>query len=1003
MKKLFVLAVCLVVAAAFVFCGTLVGYTAVKADAMQTDQLRNSSTGASAQRTDDIIKAFGYGFMGDEGLKLLHDKGFRARAARAFNEGRAVLMSPNMSQAQAEAAADEFLKKSGELTVTKEAVVERILKARDLLGSVFTDEFIASVLKEVSTIDASMVKNEKSKAFLAMMQDIAAKNDLVAGRKAIVDDTRYIMFMFGAEGMDPSLYSVGDLLSEDYRALIAHVGTYAYDGSVNIKGGARTIYNTLMRMNELNTGTLQTLIRHELLDMAAGKHVSLLANEQAQLVKANMQIDAKYKDQMKNAITEEKSSNDVIIDTPKVRVIKNRFPNEFGSLQVIYIRGSSKVHPGVPKGSGKKVTLTVAKADVGSPGGHGTTDGPMLEAVAEEWAAAAERGEIIDFRVTRCGDDIMVFFTHDKGKDNPIIHQHIWDGFIRGATVAKDMGYYAAGQDLLAESFSGNVKGAGPGVCEMELTERQAETLVLFQADKCSPMVFNQMLYRMLVSPEHTTWVTLGKEDPYNLMVQLIDFEFNHKQGALGTFHVQSQVSNIFHYISQPSRACFYSAFNRKTNEPIMALTASRLHDVGGEYVGKDDPAMVVRSQKDAPAVGEITMQALVFDMETGGWMRGSSVGPVLPVALSEAKIGGNDGPPLMTSIVINLNHGRITGDFDAFAANPMIREVQRRRSARALERFQNGFNNPGGTKDIATELAYQGGNTFQEALGAPNWQAFEETERKKGVEAKAAAQLIADQRTVDEKRAAIETNIYEKNRAANALRYLELTWGKALLPVAAAFPVEISGTLSDKVLEVNKMKNGKIYPVMVSFDALVKNSPDGIMALKNIVEQLGVGNIKLVLHIEKDNVSETDIDIALAKVNEITGGYTTLSRNSFAAIVVGTDPVAVSADVLKKLGAPVYLVIGPSAYVKQFQAARVVMEDAAKGQITSMAKALNLGMELIPAEGKLTNEQLNKLDALFTLDTATGDFHVKAADVVTSVVSAAEEYARQVEAEIRI
>jgi len=78
-------------------------------------------------------------------------------------------------------------------------------------------------------------------------------------------------------------------------------------------------------------------------------------------------------------------------------------------------------------------------------------------------------------------------------------------------------------------------------------------------------------------------------------------------------------------------------------------------------------------------------------------------------------------------------------------------------------------------------------------------------------------------------------------------------------------------------------------------------------------------------------------------------------------------------------------------------------MEDAAKGQITSMAKALNLGMELIPAEGKLTNEQLNKLDALFTLDTATGDFHVKAADVVTSVVSAAEEYARQVEAEIRI
>jgi hypothetical protein len=436
-----------------------------------------------------------------------------------------------------------------------------------------------------------------------------------------------------------------------------------------------------------------------------------------------------------------------------------------------------------------------------------------------------------------------------------------------------------------------------------------------------------------------------------------------------------------------------------------MALTASRLHDVGGEYVGKDDPAMVVRSQKVNPAVGEITMQALVFDMETGGWMRGSSVGPVLPVALSEAKIGGNDGPPLMTSIVFNLNNGRITGDFDAFAANPMIREVQSRRSARALERFQNGFNNPGGYKDIATELAYQGGNTYQEKLGEPNWKPFEETERAKGVEAREAKKLAgatAEQKKVDDKRAAIETEVYDRNRVANALKYLELTWGKKLLPIAAEFNSDLFHSVSDKVLEVNKMKDGKIYPVMINFDTLVKNSPDGIMALKNIVEQLGTGNIKLVLHIEKDNVSEADIDAVLAKVNDITGGYTALSRNSFAAIVTGTDHAAVSADVLKKLGAPVYEVIGPSAYVKQFQAVRVVMGKARKGQITSMAKALNLGMELIASDGKMTNDQLQQLDTLFSQD-AQGNFHVASGDVTASVVSAAEEYAKQAETEIRV
>lgn len=1013
MKKLFVSAVCLLAAAAFVLNSSLAGYAAVKTE---TDHLRNSSALSSADKTDDIVKAFGYGFMGQDGLKFLHDKGFKVRAAKAFNEGRAVLMSPDMTVAQAEAAADEFLTKSGELEVAKQDVVKSLLNAGALMKAAFTDAFISGVLNEVAKIDASKVKDKKAQDFLALMQSIAASNDLVAARKAIVSDTRYIVFMFGLQGMDPSLYSIGDLLSDDYRSLVAHIGTYAYEGSANIKGGARTIYNSLMRMSMFgdDVGAFQTLIRHEILDMASGRHVPLSAREKRQLETVNKKIDQKYKEQIKDAITESRDNNDVVIDTPLVRVTKNRFPNEFGSLQVIYIKGSSKVHPGVPKGSGKKVTLTVAKADVGSPGGHGTVDGAQLEAVAEQWTAAAEKGEIIDFRVTRCGDDIMVFLTHDRGEDNALIHEHIWNGFIRGAVVAKDMGFYAAGQDLLADSFSGNVKGAGPGVCEMEMTERPAETLVLFQADKCAPMVFNQMLYRMLVSPEHTTWVTLGKDEPYNLMVQLIDFEYNHKQGALGTFNAQQDVSNIFHYISQPSRASFYRAYNQKTNEPVMALTASRLHDVGGEYVGKDDPAMVVRSQKDTPAVGEITMQALIFDGETGGWMRGSSVGPVLPVALSEAKIGGNDGPPLMTSIVFNLDHGRITGDFDAFAANPMIKEVQKRRSARALDRFQNGFNNPGGTKDIATELAYQGGNTFQEDLGKGKWKGFEDTERKKGVEAKEGAKVqkivqqdggtatIAEQQAADEAYANVGAQVYARNRNANAEKAIELTWGKALAPVAKAFNSDLFRALSDRVAAVNTQKNGTVYPVMISFDSLVKNSPDGIMALENVAYQLGKGNIKLVLHVERDNVSDAEIDAALAKVNDITKGFTSLDRNSFAAIVTGTDAAAVSADVLSKLGVPVYEVIGPDTYVQQFQAVRVTMEKAAKGKITSMAKALNLGLELIPSGGKMTDDQLKQLDSLFSQD-AGGNFHVSSSSVESTVSTAAENYAKQVEAEVRV
>ena len=49
-----------------------------------------------------------------------------------------------------------------------------------------------------------------------------------------------------------------------------------------------------------------------------------------------------------------------------------------------------------------------------------------------------------------------------------------------GTQVAKEEGLYGAGQDLLKDSFSGNVKGMGPGVAEMEFEERPNEAFTVF-------------------------------------------------------------------------------------------------------------------------------------------------------------------------------------------------------------------------------------------------------------------------------------------------------------------------------------------------------------------------------------------------------------------------------------------------------------------------------------------------------------------------------------------
>lgn len=48
-----------------------------------------------------------------------------------------------------------------------------------------------------------------------------------------------------------------------------------------------------------------------------------------------------------------------------------------------------------------------------------------------------------------------------------------------GPEVAKSQGLYGAGQDLLKDSFSGNVRGMGPAVAELEFEERPNELFCL--------------------------------------------------------------------------------------------------------------------------------------------------------------------------------------------------------------------------------------------------------------------------------------------------------------------------------------------------------------------------------------------------------------------------------------------------------------------------------------------------------------------------------------------
>ena len=106
-------------------------------------------------------------------------------------------------------------------------------------------------------------------------------------------------------------------------------------------------------------------------------------------------------------------------------------------------------------------------------------------------AAAIEQGLLIDGAVNSRGDDVnLVMPTATGSTPNPCTTSP-GTHFVELTEIAKRLHLYGAGQDLLSDAFSGNVRGAGPGVAETEIFERPSEPFIVFAADKTSPGAWN--------------------------------------------------------------------------------------------------------------------------------------------------------------------------------------------------------------------------------------------------------------------------------------------------------------------------------------------------------------------------------------------------------------------------------------------------------------------------------------------------------------------------------
>ncbi len=336
-----------------------------------------------------------------------------------------------------------------------------------------------------------------------------------------------------------------------------------------------------------------------------------------------------------------------------------------------------------------KTTLSVIKADVGSIGGHIVPSKAQMEAV-EKYVRenGLDKGMILDFNVSHTGDDIAILMSHTKGTGSEEIHKLAWDAFLAGTEVAKGQGLYGAGQDLLKDSFSGNVKGMGPAVAEFEFEERPNEPFLFFAADKTDPGAYNLPLFLAFADPMHNAGLMLSPSMKDGFKFVIMDVAYTEGDRII-ELNAPEDMYDIAALLRDNQRFVVESIYSRSTGDIAAVVSTTRLHNIAGKYTGKDDPIMLVRVQGAFPATGEV-LSPFNIGHYVAGFMRGSHTGPLMPVKRNST-ISFFDGPPVVSCSAYCVHDGKLTEPADAFD-HPYWDYVRNQISRKATEIRQQGF-----------------------------------------------------------------------------------------------------------------------------------------------------------------------------------------------------------------------------------------------------------------------------------------------------------------------
>ncbi|HMH49324.1 MAG TPA: fructose 1,6-bisphosphatase [Candidatus Acidoferrum sp.] len=391
--------------------------------------------------------------------------------------------------------------------------------------------------------------------------------------------------------------------------------------------------------------------------------------------------------------------------------------------------------------------IKATKADVGGVGGHVVAADEVKSIIAKfVLDNNGYRGEPIftSLIVTHTGDDVALTGIMSEAIDMSVVDELMWDALQEGASKAAELGLYGPGQDLVADAFTGNLRGAGPATVALSLPVRKdnaSQTVLASFADKTEPMAFNYYATGAYLLPRFNTGLVIAASKmKRGYLMDVVDLDTKAQAVEAGAHPrdqraldgkmeelakgLQEKVIRLrapedlfdIEGLCRSSRFVIARIWSRNEKGEADGLgyicSAERLHNIktkkGFTYGGKDDPVLLAFCQGDWPAPGEITSPWAACPMVAGD-CRGSHNLHILPMPINSQTSFWSG--PIISAITLscNIHTGRIGAISDQFSLGTPWDEVRRRASALAID-----FRNAHGIKQPATlhedELEYQEG-----------------------------------------------------------------------------------------------------------------------------------------------------------------------------------------------------------------------------------------------------------------------------------------------------